>query len=81
MFECIGYIYEHGIGVERNMEEALKWYSKPAEKGDEDAQYRVAYMYEKGLGVKEDKYEAIRWYFKAAEQGHKDAKALLLKNF
>ena len=33
----LGYIYERGEGVPQNGAEAVKWYRKAAEQGDEDA--------------------------------------------
>ena len=37
----IGTMYENGIGVERNQDEALKWYEKAAENCDENAEKRL----------------------------------------
>ena len=46
---------------------------KKAERGDQDAQYRLGDCYFEGTGVPEDKTEAFKWYHKAAEQGHVQA--------
>jgi hypothetical protein len=46
---------------------------KEAERGDQDAQYRLGNCYYEGTGVPEDKTEAVKWYHKAAEQGHAEA--------
>jgi TPR repeat protein len=40
-----------------------------AERGDVDAQARIARTYSVGVRVKQDYAEAARWYLKAAEQG------------
>ena len=56
-----------------NYEEAVKWYTKAAEQGDADAQYKLGRCYYEGKGVEEDKEEAVKWYTKAAEQGNADA--------
>ncbi len=61
------------------MAEAVKWWRKAAEQGDERAQYNLGRCYDKGEGVAQDKTEAIKWYRKAAEQGHEKAKAALKK--
>lgn len=37
----IAYLYEKGIGVHQNYDEALKYYSKAAEKGDAKAKQRI----------------------------------------
>ena len=43
---------------------------KAAERGDLDAQYRLAGAYNYGKGVPEDHAEAAKWYHLAAEAGH-----------
>ena len=57
--------------------EAIKWYRKSAEQGNEFAQERMGYCYENGYGVKKDKQEAVKWYRKAANQGNESAKKSL----
>jgi tetratricopeptide (TPR) repeat protein len=47
---------------------ALKVWSRLAEQGDADAQFRLGVMYESGQGVLRSDAEAIKWYRKAAEQ-------------
>jgi TPR repeat protein len=49
--------------------EAVKWYRKAAEQGDELAQFNLGVMYDNGQGVAKDDVEAAKWYRKAAEQG------------
>lgn len=41
-----------------------------AEKGDVDAQYKLAEIYYNGHGVAKDIEKAIAWYEKSAEQGN-----------
>jgi TPR repeat protein len=48
---------------------AAHWYRKAAEKGNTDAQTRLALMYAEGRGVELNNLEAARWYRKAAEAG------------
>ena len=50
--------------------EAVKWYRKAAEQGDDKAQFMLGSFYYLGFGVNEDPEEAIKWYRKAAEQGY-----------
>ena len=59
--------------VEKDFAEALRWYRKAAEQGNEDAQYTLAGMYHSGEGVYQDDTEAVRWWRMAAEQYRKDA--------
>jgi TPR repeat protein len=66
-------LYERGIGVPANRQEAVRWYKASANKGYAEAQFKVGQIYGRGEGVPQDKSEASRWYIKAAEQGHPEA--------
>ena len=70
----LGDKYFNGIGVEKNFEEAVKWYRKSAEQGVKQAQYNLAGCLEVGCGVKQNEEEALKWYKKAAEKGLWEAK-------
>ena len=70
----LGDRYYHGKGVEKNFEEAVKWYKKSAEQGVKQAQYNLAGCLEVGCGVKQNKEEALKWYRKSAEKGLWEAK-------
>jgi hypothetical protein len=61
--------YEDARGVERNLDEAMKWHRKSAEAGYPRAQWVLGDHYERGMGVESDPSEAARWYRRAAEQG------------
>jgi hypothetical protein len=63
------------LGVPENLAKAVEWYSKAAEQGDVDAQYKLGQMYYYGDGVGADFSKAVEWYTRAAEQGHEKAKA------
>ncbi len=65
----LGYIYNIGEGVERNDQEAVKWYRLAAEQGYSLAQSNLGLMYANGAGVAENDQEAVRWYRLAAEDG------------
>ena len=41
-----------------------------AEKGNPDAQHRLAIMYQTGLGVAVNELMAVKWMKAAADQGH-----------
>ncbi len=69
-------MFQHGkaaYGAEQYTE-AIEWYSKAAEQGVAEAQYRLGRCYYNGKGVSQNSEEAVRWFRKAAEQG--DAEAL-----
>ena len=62
----LGYMYYHGLGVDQDYTEALKWNKKAAEQGHALAQNNLGNLYELGLGVDIDFTEAVKWYRKAA---------------
>jgi len=66
----MGYLFEHGKGVERNYQQAVDWYQKAATQGEPAAQFNLGVMYRKGRGVIKDDKVARQWYEKAAGQGH-----------
>jgi TPR repeat protein len=59
--------------VAQDYAEAVKWYRKAAEQGDDFGQNSLGSMYEDGEGVAQDYAEAVKWYRKAAEQGNAKA--------
>lgn len=70
----LGAAYDNGMGVERNVEQALHWYQKAAEQGLAEAQYNFAHL----LVSEELSAElAADWMRKAAEQGMADAQYLM----
>ena len=73
----IGDIYTRGYGVSVNYEEAVQWFLKAAEQGDDYSQGSLGYLYAKGLGVEQSDEEAVQWFLKAAEQGEKYAQGNL----
>jgi hypothetical protein len=74
----LGVRYANGLGVPRDLTEALKWFRKAAEQGNAVAQSRLGNMYANGVGgLPQDHKEAARWLRKAAEQGHDVAQSKL----
>lgn len=69
----LGACYVKGFGVEKNDEEAVKWYKKAAEQGHAKGQFVIGKAYDKGKDYK----EAVKWYRKAAEQDFADAQNYL----
>ena len=65
----LGDCYEKGLGVEKDLKEAVKWYRMAAEQGYARAQSVLGWYYVNGR-VTIDPKEAIKWYTKAAEQGY-----------
>lgn len=65
----LGLIHQNGDGVEQDFEEAFKWYTQAANRGDANSQTSLGELYHSGKGVKQDCKKAFGWWSKAAEQG------------
>lgn len=63
----VGFYYEHALGVEHNTIEALTWYLKSAELGDDCGMYELANIY---INVLYEPAKALKWFLKAAELGN-----------
>lgn len=75
----LGYMYFCGNGVDKSLEEAVKWYRKSAEQNNSKGQTNLGAMYQNGYGVDQSIKEAVKWYRKSAKQGANDAKEKLKK--
>jgi hypothetical protein len=73
----LGYKYEVGEGVSRDLAAARKWYSLAAGQGEALALYRLARLHHEGRGGSRDLAEAARLYRGAADRGHAAAQAWL----
>lgn len=78
-------MYERGIGTEVNLREALKWYKKAADKGDQRACIRVVSILSSLDGSKEEieKYtraSTVIWIEEKAKAGHIPELMELMKN-
>ena len=60
-----------------NYKEAIKWYMKSAEKGNDAAQSDLGVMYFSGQGVPQNYSESAKWFRKAAEQGNAESQSNL----
>jgi hypothetical protein len=73
----LGICYSNGRGVLKDAAQAVEWFRKAAEQGNESAQLNLGICYETGAGPPKDEVEAVKWYRKAAEQGSASAQANL----
>ena len=73
----LGWMCQNGRGVEKSLEEAVKYYRIAANRGDDVGQNNLAISYENGEGIEKDINKAIFWYKKSAEQDYKLAKDAL----
>jgi TPR repeat protein len=65
----VALMYEQGIGVGKDEEEAVVWYGKSAAQGNMAAQFNLGVIYENGRGTNIDFAKANEWYRKASAQG------------
>jgi TPR repeat protein len=49
-----GYAYHFGVGVDKNVYQAIEWYRKAANHGDPAAQTNLGYVYETGPEAAKD---------------------------
>lgn len=73
----VGRCYYDGIGIKKDIKQAVEWYSKAAEQGHADAQNRLGVRYLNGDGVEEDESLAAKLFEQAALQGHAKAQCNL----
>lgn len=62
-----------GDGVPQNDQEAVRWWTLGAQKGDSTAQYDLGWCCEKGRGIGQDYAQAAYWYRRSADGGDSDA--------
>jgi hypothetical protein len=62
-----------GLGVTKNINEAVIWFEKSAAQGYADAEFKIASLYIRGEGVPKDHAKALEFLTKAAEKGHPEA--------
>lgn len=65
----LGVLYLKGLGVKRNLNEALKWFQRAAQQGLAEGQYNCGAL----LFAAQRFNEAAYWLLKAANQGYADA--------
>jgi len=63
-------MYFDGKGVEKNMDECLKYYQLSADQGNEVALFSLGLMYYDGDGVPQDLERAREYFQAAADEGH-----------
>ena len=66
----LGLMYQDGDGVTKNMDEAVKWYTKSADLGYKEAQYTLASLVFQRQIQSISYPQAVTYYEQAAKQGH-----------
>ena len=72
----LGVLYDYGLGVPQDKEEAFKWFRKAAEQGNFAAQFFMGRHYEDGDGVLQDFVQAHAWFNVASANGSVGASEL-----
>ena len=65
----LGYCYIHGMGVESNTSESVKWFQAASNQNQPDAQLAMARRYAQGKEITKDTSEALRLATAAATAG------------
>jgi TPR repeat protein len=75
----LGRMAAGGMGVPKDIAQAISWYHLAAQQGHTEAQARLGSHYLLGTGVGQSDLEAVRWSRLAAEKGHGGAAYNLAK--
>ena len=73
----IGIAYQWGQGVEKDYNEAVKWFRAAAKQNYASAQFNLGVSYLEGEGVEVDHRKATAWFTLAKENGDKSAEQAL----
>ena len=73
----LGYLYMHGLGVEKNPAKAIELTQKAVEQNNSHALWNMGIYYRDGLGVKQNKKLAKEFFKKAVDLGNEEAKKSL----
>jgi TPR repeat protein len=74
---CLGFYYQNGIGVPRNLGEATRLLRASADRAFPAALFNLGHCHEFGLGVPLDLIEAAQLYKRSDAQHYVDARAAL----
>ncbi len=69
----LGWMYDQGEGVPKDVAKAVEWYQKAAAQGNAKAQFTLGMRYHFGEGMPQDAAKALEWLQKGATQGDADA--------
>ncbi len=62
--------YELGIGMARNLAQAVLCYVQAADKGCAEAAFHIGELYEEGKGLPQDYQQAADWFAKSSQLDH-----------
>jgi hypothetical protein len=73
----LGYMFEHGLGVQTDYGVAMSWFRRAADRGLADAMCQVGGLYVSGHGVDRDLTKARSWFQRCEQAGGKHAREWL----
>lgn len=65
----LGFLYDMGLGVEKDSDQAAYWYGLAAAHGNPDGEFDLAMCYLNGEGVEQDQTLARKWFSSARKHG------------
>jgi hypothetical protein len=74
----LAYCYQTGVGVTRNSDECVRWYTLAAMHGHPASQHNLGVLYMTGNGVEKDYEQAYTWGVLASENGNDNLSKKLL---
>lgn len=69
----LGVHYYLGLGVKRDLRQALQWYEKAAIQGDPEAQFNYGLMFNNAYGTEHNITTAFKWFYASYRQGNPNA--------
>ena len=69
----LAWMYQKGVGVEQDLEQALQWYRRSAAQDNGQAINNLGHFYEHGLVTSIDLDKALKYYRRGAECGNTQA--------
>jgi len=66
----LGLMYELGMGIDKDLNQAFAWYQKSADQEYAKAQYNLGIFYALSKGVEKDIEQSKYWVKKAHENGY-----------
>ena len=78
----MGVVYDKALGVERNLEQAVKWFKLAADQRDAQAQLNLGILHDpRANGIAKDPEMAAQWFVMSANNGNQRAKQILEKQY
>ncbi len=66
----LGLMYELGMGIEKDLNQAFAWYQKSADQANAKAQYNLGIFYALAKGVEKDIEQSKYWIRAANKNGY-----------